>query len=187
MSLALTAAQIALAVVMLTAANGKLLRSDEFIAALRLSRLPDAAVRVAAVGTPVVEAALAFWLVLAPADSLSVAFATTAAVLAIFTGWMASVRARRLYIRCGCFGGGGGEVGAATILRNLVFLALAVGGTILALIGRSWLPGFSFEAALAAIPIALAVALGQALWMVWPHLVVRYDQLRGGRQIWEGE
>src|SRR5689334_21675171 len=104
MSLALTAAQIALAVVMLTAANGKLLRSDEFIAALRLSRLPEAAVRVAAVGTPVLEVALAFWLVLAPAASLPVAFATTAAVLVIFTGWMTSVRARRLYVRCGCFG-----------------------------------------------------------------------------------
>jgi hypothetical protein len=187
MALALAAAQIALAGVMLIAANGKLLRSDEFIAALRLSRLPEGVVRVAAVGTPVVEAALAFWLVLAPAGSLPAVFATAAAVLAIFTGWMASVHARRLYIRCGCFGGGGGEVGAATIVRNLVFLALAVGGTILALNARSPLPGFSFEALLAAIPLALTVALAQALWTVWPHLVVRYDQLRGGRQIWEGE
>jgi Methylamine utilisation protein MauE len=185
MSLLLALVQFALAGVMLVAATGKLLRSDEFVAALRLSRLPEAVVRVAAVAVPLAETALAFWLVLSPPRALPVAFAATAALLAAFTSWMLSVQARRLYVRCGCFGGGG-EVGAATIVRNLVFLCLAVGGFALARVVATPLPGFSFEALLAAIPVALIVALAQALWSVWSQLVVRYDQLRGGR-LWEGE
>jgi hypothetical protein len=52
---------------------------------------------------------------------------------------------------------------------------------------RSPLPGFSLEALLTAVPIALVVALLQALWTVWPRLVIRYDQLRGGGELWEGE
>ncbi|HET7093521.1 MAG TPA: MauE/DoxX family redox-associated membrane protein [Thermomicrobiales bacterium] len=187
MSLLLMLGQLLLAGVMIVAATGKLLRSDEFVAALRLSRLPEAAVRVAAVGVPVAETALAFWLVLSSAGRLPAAFVATAALLALFTGWMVWVRARRLFVRCGCFGGGGGEVGAATIVRNLVLLCLAVVGAVLATAVRSPLPGFSYQALLAAIPLALIVALAQALWIVWPRLVIRYDQLRGGGALWEGE
>ncbi|HEU0114871.1 MAG TPA: MauE/DoxX family redox-associated membrane protein [Thermomicrobiales bacterium] len=185
MSLLLMLGQLVLAGVLIVAATGKLLRSDEFVAALRLSRLPEAAVRVAAVGVPAAETALAFWLVLAPSRQLPHAFSATAALLALFTGWMIWVRARRLFVRCGCFGGGG-EVGAATIVRNLILCGLAVGGAALAAV-RSPLPGFSFEALLTAVPIALVVALLQALWTAWPRLVIRYDQLRGGGELWEGE
>jgi hypothetical protein len=187
MSLLLMLGQVLLAGVMIVAATGKLLRSDEFVAALRLSRLPDGVAAVAAVTVPAAEAALAFWLVLSPPGLLPAAFAATAALLALFTGWMVWVRARRLFVRCGCFGGGGGEVGAATIVRNLVLMCLAAGGAALAAAVPSPLPGFSFEALLAAIPIALLVALAQALWSVWPRLVIRYEQLRGGGELWEGE
>ncbi|HEU5432468.1 MAG TPA: MauE/DoxX family redox-associated membrane protein [Thermomicrobiales bacterium] len=187
MSLLVLLGQVLLAGVLIVAATGKLLRSYEFVAALRLSRLPDAVASVAAVAVPAAEAALAFWLVLSPPRLLPAAFAATAALLALFTGWMIWVRARRLFVRCGCFGGGGGEVGAATIVRNAILFWLAVGGAALATAARSPLPGFSFEALLAAVPLALAVALAQALWTVWPRLVIRYDQLRGGGELWEGE
>jgi hypothetical protein len=82
----------------------------------------------------------------------------TVALLGVFTLWMGWVRARRLRVRCGCFGGGG-EVGPRTIVRNLVLLAVALvalglsGGTV------SALPGPSLSMLVTATSLAVVLAL----------------------------
>jgi hypothetical protein len=85
-----------------------------------------------------------------------------------------------LRVRCGCFGGDGGEVGPRTLLRNAVLLAAALAGWALAARVASPLPGPSWEAAGAAVALALSIALVQAARLVWPHLVVTYERLRDG-------
>ncbi len=64
MAYLLLTCQIALAVIFLVAATGKLLQSEQFIAALRLSHLPRALVTPTAVLTPTLELCLAVGLVL---------------------------------------------------------------------------------------------------------------------------
>lgn len=188
MSWILAALQVLLGGVMLIAATGKLLSSDEFLGALRLSHLPEAIVRVAAVGVPVVEALLALALVLTPAGRLPLAFAATAGLLAIFTLWMAWIRARRLYVRCGCFGASGGEVGARTIGRNVVLLALAAVGWGLATVVATPLPAPSLPVVMTWVSLGMALALLHALRTVLPRLILTSRGLRGGTPLaWEGE
>lgn len=172
--------QVALAGMFVAAAAAKLLRADEFVAALRLSYLPEWTIRPLAVAAPTLEVALALWLVLASPTGVAGAFLACAALLAAFTLWMAWVRSRRLRVRCGCFGGNGGEVGPRTLLRNAVLLVAALAGWALAERVASPLPGPSWEAAGAAIALALSIAMVQALRMVWPHLVVTYERLQDG-------
>ena len=180
MSWALAALQVVLAGTFFLAAIGKLLRSDEFVSALRLSRLPEGAVGVLAVAVPVVEAGLGLWLLLAGPDVTSLPFAASLALLALFTAWMGWVRARRFRVRCGCFGPNGGEVGAATIGRNLGLLALAGLGWLGSLSVVSALPGPSLSMVAVAAGFAMSIALVAALRFAWPHLTLTEDRLRVG-------
>ena len=132
MSWLLLALQVILSAVLLVAATEKMLRSEEFFAALRLSHLPAGSIAPIGVAVPALELTLALALLLAPARWLPLAFGAAALVLGAFTAWMGWVRARRLRVRCGCFGPGGGHVGPRTIARNLLLLALALGGLVLA-------------------------------------------------------
>ncbi len=175
--------QVAIAGMFVAAAAAKLLRADEFVAALRLSYLPEWTIRPLAVAVPTLEVALAFWLVLAAPGDVAAAFLACAGLLAAFTLWMAWISSRRLSIRCGCFGGNGGEVGPRTLLRNAVLLVAALVGWTLATRAASPLPGPSWEAVATAVALALSIALVQALRMVWPHLVVTYEHLQGGAGI----
>jgi hypothetical protein len=88
-------------------------------------------------------------------------------------GW---VRARRLHVRCGCFGSGGGHVGQRTIGRNLLLLALALGGLVLAAQARSPLPGLSVEMAVTVTSLGACLALLLALRTAWPHLILNFEQ-----------
>lgn len=180
MSFVLLVLQVALAGTFVAAAAGKLLRSDEFVAALRLSYLPEWTIRPLAVAVPALEVALALWLVLAAPARVAAPFLASAALLTAFTLWMGWVSGRRLRVRCGCFGGDGGEVGPRTLLRNAVLLVAALLGWALASRAASPLPGPSWEAAGAAVALALSVALVQAVRMVWSHLMVTYERLRDG-------
>ena len=132
MSWLLLALQVILSVVLLVAATEKTLRAEEFFAALRLSHLPAGSIAPIGVAVPALELTLALALLLAPAQWLPLAFVAAALVLGAFTAWMGWVRARRLRVRCGCFGPGGGHVGPRTIGRNFLLLALALGGLVLA-------------------------------------------------------
>jgi hypothetical protein len=180
MSWALAALQVVLAGTLFLAAVGKLLRSEEFVAALRLSHLSDGVVSVLALLVPALEAGFAAWLILASPTWLAAAFGATVALLTVFTSWMVWVRARRLHVRCGCFGPNGGEVGAATIGRNLGLIVLAGLGWALSFSVASRLEGPSLWMALIVIAYALSITMISALRFAWPHFTLTDDRLRVG-------
>src|SRR5688572_11618335 len=155
----LLALQVILSVVLLVAATEKTLRAEEFFAALRFSHLPAGWIVPIGVAVPALELMLALTLLLAPVQWLPLAFGAAAVVLGAFTAWMGWVRARRLRVRCGCFGPGGGHVGPATIGRNLLLFALALGGLVLAGQTRSPLPGPSLAMAVTVTSLGLCLAL----------------------------
>ena len=176
MSWLLLALQGILSAVLLVAAVEKMLRSDEFFAALRLSHLPDGAITPIGIAVPVIELAVALALLLAPARWLSLAFAAAALLFGAFTAWMAWVRARRLRVRCGCFGPGGGYVGPRTIGRNFLLLALALAGVVLAGRTPTLLPGPSLPMVVTVTSLAACLALLLALRAAWPHLILSFAQ-----------
>ena len=178
MSWLLLALQVILSAVFLVAATEKTLRSEEFFAALRLSRLPAGSIAPVGVAMPVLELMLALALLLAPARWLPLAFVATALILGAFTAWMGWVRARRLRVRCGCFGPGGGLVGPGTIGRNLLLLAVALGGLVLAGQTRTPLPGPSLPMAVTVTSLGACLALLIALRAAWPHLILNFEHLQ---------
>ncbi len=176
MSWLLLALQVILSVTLLVAATEKTLRAEEFFAALRLSHLPAGAIAPIGVAVPALELTLALALLLAPMRWLALAFVAAALVLGAFTAWMGWVRARRLSVRCGCFGLGGGYVGTRTIERNLLLLALALAGLVLAGQTRTPLPGPSLAMAVTVTSLGVCLALLLALRIAWPHLILSFDQ-----------
>jgi hypothetical protein len=172
----LLALQMILSVTLLVAATEKTLRTEEFFAALRLSHLPAGSTVPIGVAVPALELALALALLLAPVQWLPLAFGAAAIILGAFTVWMGWVRARRLRIRCGCFGPGGGHVGPRTIGRNLLLLALALVGLVLAGQTRSPLPGPSLAMVVSVTSLSLCLALLLALRTVWPHLIISFEE-----------
>ena len=177
MSWLLLVVQIALAAVLILAATGKLLRADEFVAALRLSHLPDALVAPVAVVVPILELVLGLALLLVPDRALPVALGATAALLACFTLWMGWVRAKGLRVHCGCFGTGDREIGVRSLGRNALLLALALGGLLLATVVDEPPSGPSLPMAVTATSVGLCLALLQGLREAWPHLAVTFDRL----------
>lgn len=175
MSWLLLALQVILSAVLLVAATEKTLRSEEFFAALRLSHLPAGSIAPIGVAVPALELTLALALLLAPARWLPLAFVAAALILGAFTAWMGWVRARRLRVRCGCFGPGG-HVGPRTIGRNLLLLALALGGLVLAGQTRTALPGLSLAMAVTVTSLGVCLALLLALRTAWPHLILSFEQ-----------
>lgn len=178
MSWVLLALQLALAVVLFLAATGKALRSAEFVAALRLSHLPEAVVAPLAIVVPLIELALAAALVLAPESVLPVALGGTVLLLGAFTIWMGWVRARGLRVNCGCFGPGGSRIGMRTIGRNLLLLGLAGGALVLAARTSSPLPAPSLAMAVAVTSLAMCLALFDGARAAWPQLALTFDGMR---------
>ena len=178
MSWLLLALQVALAVVLFLAAAGKALRSEEFLSALRLSHLPAGLVGPIGVAVPVLELALAASLVLAPERVLPVALGGTILLFGVFTAWMGWVQAKRLRVRCGCFGPGGTEVGFRTIARNALLVLLAIVAFLLAGRADSPLPEPSLPMVIAVTSLAMCLALLDGLRAAWPHLVVTFDRLQ---------
>jgi hypothetical protein len=172
----LLALQVILSVVLLVAATEKTLRSEEFFAALRLSHLPAVSITPIGVAVPALELTLALVLLLAPAKWLPLVFFAAALVLGAFTAWMGWVRARRLRVRCGCFGPGGGDIGPRTIGRNLLLLALALAGLVLAGQTRTPLPGPSLAMVVTVTSFGVCLALLLALRTAWPHLILSFGQ-----------
>jgi hypothetical protein len=132
---------------------------------------------------PALELTLALALLLAPARWLPLVFLATALVLGAFTAWMGWVRARRLRVRCGCFGPGGGHVGSRTIGRNLLLLALALGGLVLAGQTRTPLPGPSLAMVVTMTSVGVCLALLLALRAAWPHMVLSFDQYQARQAV----
>jgi hypothetical protein len=174
----LLALQVILSAVFLVAATEKLLRAEEFFAALRFSHLPAGAIAPLGVAVPALELTLALALLLAPARWLPLAFGVTALTLGAFTGWMSWVWTRRLRVRCGCFGPGGGHVGPGAIGRNLLLLALALGGLVLAGQTQTPLPGPSLAMVVTVTSLGVCLALLLALHTAWPHLILSLEQFQ---------
>ncbi len=179
----LLALQVILSVTLLVAATEKMLRAEEFFAALRLSHLPAGAIVPIGVAVPALELMLALALLLAPVPWQPLAFAAAAVTLGAFTAWMSWVRARRLRLRCGCFGPGGGQIGPRTIGRNLLLLAMALGGVMLAGQTRSPLPGPSLAMAVTVTSLGACLALLLALRTTWPHLILSFDQYQARQAV----
>jgi hypothetical protein len=179
----LLALQGILSVVLLVAATEKMLRSEEFFAALRLSHLPAGAIAPIGVAVPALELTLALALLLAPARWLLLALGAAAIIFGAFTVWMGWVRARRLRVRCGCFGPGGGHVGPRIIGRNLLLLALALGGLVLAGRTRTPLPDPSLAMVVTVTSLGLCLALLLALRAAWPHLILSFERYQARQAV----
>src|SRR5216684_2738540 len=87
----LLACQLALAVTLLSAATGKLLNTEQFLNALRLSRIPKTLVTPVAVLVPTLEMCLAVGLILSTPKFLPFIIAATVGLLGISPyGWPSS-------------------------------------------------------------------------------------------------
>lgn len=177
MSYLLLAVQLALGAVLLLAATGKVLHSEEFLAALRLSYLPAVLVRALGVGVPMLEYCLSVALLVSTPRTLQMALGTTVALLTIFTAWMVWVVGRQLHLQCGCFGTGGVAVGLYTIARNGLLLLIAISGLVLARQTRSPLPSPSGWLTITVMAVGMGFVLLHAFWVTRPGLILTLRQL----------
>ena len=123
--------QIGLALVLLAAAGGKLVRPEELAAVMRLSHLPTPLARILSPVIISLEVIVGVGLLLARAGLLTAVFAAATILFAAFTAWVVWVRARGLEIRCSCFGAGGKNITTVTVVRNALLLAAAFAGIML--------------------------------------------------------
>lgn len=186
MSWLLLASQLILGTLLVVAATGKLLRHEQFIAALRLSHLPPGIVRPVSIVVPAVEFGLAMALLLTRASWLQAVYVATACLLGIFTLWMVWVRLRNLRVRCGCFGSGAAVVGGHTIARNLLLLLIALGGATLAMQASSVLPTPTLWMVGTVVSSSIILALLRGLWDGLPSLVLTLDHLEQLRESDQG-
>lgn len=171
MNYLLLACQVGLALVLILAATGKLVNSEQFRAALRLSHLSSTLVSIISVLIPPVELCLAAALVLGTPRILPGIMISTTLLLAAFTAWMWFVHSRGVHVRCGCFGTGGSEVGLHTILRNAFLIVIALIGLTLALNTLSPLPALSLWWIMAVVSCSMVVMLLGA-FMQSKHLLI---------------
>jgi hypothetical protein len=177
MSRALAATQIGLSLVLVSAATGKILSSQDFAATLRLSRFDDRLVRMLTPAVPTVELAIAGALVVSAGMALQITMGAATVLMAAFTAWMVSVRARGISLRCACFGSRGAPVGPRTMLRNAVFAAVALGGLVASTTTDSALPGPSGWMVLATVGGAVTVMLVVAFAFARPNLILSLKQV----------
>lgn len=84
--------------------------------------LPTGAAVLAAV-LPAIEVVIGASLIALPRAWRRASAAAALGLFVTFTGAVASAYFRRINIDCGCFGTGGGPIGALTLLRNLTLTA----------------------------------------------------------------
>jgi len=156
--------QLVLATILLVAATGKMINSEQLAAALRLSHISNALITPLVVFLPFLEMGLAFGLVFDTSSLLPFFLIATGGLLSIFTFWMLIVSLRGLHLQCGCFGPGRSEISWNTILRNIFFIALTVGGLISAFQSRSSLPVPSIWMLVTVLSGGMCIIL---LWSFW--------------------
>jgi hypothetical protein len=157
-------ARLLLALVLATAALGKLRALDEFIGVVHNYRiLPEPLVRPVAYALPPLELMLAVGFLLEPTRAL--ASTATAALLAIFALAMAiNIGRGRTEIDCGCFANALKErIGWALVVRNFVLIGLALLALPVELPARPlvWLD---------LVTIAAATAAGALLYVAFSRL-----------------
>lgn len=174
MDQALLALQIACAAVLLVAAVGKVVRADDFAAAIRLSRLP--ADKFLMVAVPTVEIALALALLIATDETLRIALGATTTLFLSFTLWAVSVIARGIKLKCGCFGGSSREVTMRTVLRNSSLVVMAGAGTVLSLSAESALSNPTLWSSISITVSAAMLSVLVAVRFGLPGLVLKIEK-----------
>ena len=176
-SIALTLCQLALAVVLLTAAISKILSTGDYLTALRLSGVPKAALTPLASLIIVLGLALSVLLLQGNRRLLLASFAICTTALSLFAAWAVWMYGRGMKVRCGCFGDSETTIGPTLIFRNLALVALAVFGLTLASRVGSPLPQPSAEGLIAVSSLGMVYALGIAFLRTHRALVYSFGQL----------
>lgn len=175
----LAAVLVVLACTFLAAGIGKWLQVGDFAAALRLSHIPEAGLRVLTRSIPILEVAIALSLVWGSADSILVGTVAAGTLLILFSVWIAWVLARRIRIRCGCFGASYRSLGLHSLARNLALLSLASVAIWLESANANWLlPPRSISTAILVTSIAMALSLSIAFRRARPAMVLTRDDVK---------
>jgi Methylamine utilisation protein MauE len=182
----IAAAQLLLAVVLIAAAGGKVIRGREMVGALRLSRVPAAPAKLLSILVPAAELTLGFSLLVARDGALRLAFGATALLLVAFTGWLAWVRVNRLGIRCGCFGASSKEVTSLTLARNVSLIAIAIVAVFASGNTSSALPETSVYWLLTSAGASATILLAAAFNQVRGSLILSLETMRRRRDMASG-
>jgi hypothetical protein len=170
--------QLVLALTMLSAGVGKFLQSDQFSNAMRSSHIPEPLGKGMNRLLPTVEVGLATLLIVSTRVSLPVVLAATAALLAIFTGWMVWVYLQGIRVDCGCFGARRSDIGPGSITRNLLLLVVSVGGLVASEHSLSLLPAPSLWTVITTTCLGMSAAGLLAFRQVSPGLILSVSGLR---------
>jgi hypothetical protein len=166
--------QLILAGVMWLAATGKMLHPDQFLAALRLSRLPEFFVKPIAVLVPIGELGLSLGLVLSPLSLLPLVLMAVIGLLFLFTLWMLYVLHHKWRITCGCFGTASSAVDPRSLIRNIGLLLLALTGWVLSQTESGLTPLFppSLWKSFTMVSLGCSLTLLQAFLVARPALAL---------------
>lgn len=164
--------QLLLAAILLFAVGSKLLQSEQFLAALRLSHLPRRLLIPLAVCVTSAEVVVSTGLVLSPRWLLPWFFAGALSLLGSFTLWMIFIYAQKLRIKCGCFGTASGYVGLQSIVRNLLLLIVSLGGFLISFRIHNLLLEPSLWMFMSMLSIEMCLLLLQAFWHAKPALLI---------------
>lgn len=176
-AVALALCQLALAVILLTAAISKILSTQDYLTALRLSRVPKVALLPLASLVIVLELTVSVLLLQGNKTLLLAGFAICTATLSLFAIWAVWMYERGMKIRCGCFGDSATTIGPTLIFRNLALVLLAVFGLTLASRVGSPLPQPSGEDLIAVSSLGTVYALAIAFLRARRVLVYSVGQL----------
>ena len=180
------AAQIAIAVVLLAAAGGKMVRGRELAGALRLSRVPALPSRVLSILVPAMELCLGVLVLVTRGRALQATFVGCALLLGAFSGWLLWVRAKNLDIRCSCFGASKKVITSVTVGRNLFLLALAVAAALGAGSSGSALPPTSVYWMLASAGFASVVLPAAGFNQIKGQLILTLETMKRRRDMASG-
>jgi len=117
--------RLALGALLIAAGLLKLRDPTAFAAEIANYQLLPGGAALLAATLPSVEVVVGASLIALPRAWRRGAACAALALFVMFTGAVASAYFRRINIDCGCFGTGGGPIGALTLLRNLALLAAA--------------------------------------------------------------
>jgi len=177
MSAILLAGQVILGFAFVYAAIGKMLTSEDFADAIRLSGLPGSLVAPVEILIVCAETAVTIGSWQGDRRILQVASSAAAVMLIAFTFWMIWMLRRGLAIRCGCFGSTTSRIGLKSVIRNLALVCMAILTTGLSLEYRSELPPINGQVLYVILGAALLVALGRAFWFGKGALLLNLDDV----------
>lgn len=172
MNYVLLACQLLLAAILLFAAGGKLLQSEQFLSALRLSHIPRRLLLPLAVCVPSAEAGLSIGLVVGPHSLLPWVFIGALVLLGIFTLWMIFIYTQKLRIKCGCFGTASSYIGPRSIVRNVLLLIVSLGGFLISSRVHNLLLEPSLWMLMSTLSIGMCLLLLQAFRRAKPALLI---------------